>query len=60
MKPTPFILVLAAAFLGGAAEAQWAVPEAPLRFDFTVESPPSAPSAGILVFLPDGGLLPAP
>ena len=60
MKPFPFILLLATAFLTEAAQAQWAVPEAPLRFDFTVESSPSAPSAGILVFLPDGGLLPAP
>jgi TolA-binding protein len=54
------ILLTTAALLAGTAAADWAVPEAPLRFDFTVESSPSTPAAGILVFLPDGGLLPVP
>ncbi len=60
MNATRTILLSAATLLAGTALADWAVPEATLRFDFTVESTPSAPAAGILVFLPDGGLLPLP
>ena len=54
------IILSAALLLAGSAAADWGVAEAPLRFDFSVESSPSLPSAGILVFLPDGGLLPTP
>jgi hypothetical protein len=49
------------ALLAAACAAQtltsWRVPDALLRFDFCVESRPSHPSAGLLVFLPDGGIL---
>ncbi len=41
----------------GRGQSDWHVPEATLRFDYRIESRPSHPSAGILVFLPDGGLL---
>jgi hypothetical protein len=60
MRLAPTILLSAAALASGQALADWAVPEAALRFDFTVESAPSTNPAGILVFIPDGGLLPVP
>ncbi len=60
MNRIPAILVLAALLAPPANSAPWAVPDASLRFDFTVASQPSEPAAGILVFVPDGGLLPTP
>jgi TolA-binding protein len=52
----PAVFLLAAS----AGAGPWAVSDAPLRFDFTVETKPSVPAAGVLAMLPDGGLLPAP
>jgi TolA-binding protein len=54
--PSILTVLLSAAALSLADS--WAVREASLRFDFTVQAQPSAPSAGILAFVPDGGLLP--
>ena len=38
----------------------WQVESAPLRFDVNVVSDPNEASAGVIVTLPDGGLLPRP
>ena len=40
--------------------AAWPVEEATIRFDVEVVEQPSEPTAGVLVILPDGGLLPGP
>ncbi len=60
MIPARTILQAIGILLAGSVAADWAVPDAALKFDFTVQSLPSTPAAGILVFLPDGGLLPIP
>lgn len=60
MRITPLLLTAGALLLADRAAAQWAVSDASLRFDYTVDSPPSAASAGVLVLVPDGGLLPTP
>jgi hypothetical protein len=47
-----------AARLWSAGGDSWDVPEAPVRADLRVQSGPREPEAGLLVFLPDGGLVP--
>ncbi len=47
----PFVV-----FSAGAAD--WIVPEAPIRFELKITDQPSADCAGVVAFLPDGGLLP--
>jgi len=63
----PRLRTLAVVFAASLAvvEAQeapkgWAVPSATLRFDVSVQSQPVPDCAGVLVILPDGGILPKP
>ena len=42
-----------------AAASEWHDPEAPIRFELTVQRQPSHAGAGFLAAIPDGGLLPA-
>lgn len=42
------------------AAPDWRVSEAPVRFSVKLDSPPTHPSAGYFVHLPDGGILPRP
>jgi TolA-binding protein len=61
MMRIPAILAATAILAASSAgAAPWAVSDAPLRFDYAVESQPSTPAAGIVVLIPDGGLLPVP
>ena len=52
------ILLLPA--LARAGADHWAIEGATLRFEAEVVQPPSDPAAGVLVEIPDGGLLPRP
>ncbi len=62
------ILVSIAAVIAGllaagtsmAADANWHVKEAPLRFKVALKEKPSDKSSGYLLHLPDGGILPGP
>jgi TolA-binding protein len=63
MRPSSFLPIVCAAELAlgaaaRAAEAPWHVPRADVRFEVDVASAPSEPRAGVLVTLPDGGVLP--
>ena len=54
------LLAPASGLLAQSVPDDWRVPEATIRFDIQVTSRPSQPSAGILVEIPDAGLLPGP
>jgi len=57
-----YVLILTA-LIGTSAMAQWAdwsaVPDATMRVDLRVASEPPHPDLGVIVMIPDGGLLPA-
>ena len=59
-----FILLLLSGLLVGTevsvAAADWAVPQAPIRFTFGLYDGPSHEEAGYLAQIPDGGILPSP
>jgi tetratricopeptide (TPR) repeat protein len=42
------------------ANGPWHVEQAQIRFDLDITAPPSTPAAGVLVVLPDAGILPRP
>lgn len=46
--------------VAGADAANWQVKEAPVRFKVSMTGKPTEKSAGYLVILPDGGILPGP
>ena len=62
MKMKLLTLTLAAILAGGTAWAQWpdwsVAPDATMRVDLKVTSEPPHPDLGIIVMIPDGGLLP--
>lgn len=45
--------------LTASAQETWHVKEAPIKFTVTLLKPPTHPSAGYFMHLPDGGILPA-
>lgn len=62
MKPSPRALFLSTLcfVFGVALQAEpWKVPESEWRFEYRVSSPPSHPEGGVLLRLPDGGILPS-
>lgn len=52
----PLLAALALAVAPGAA-AEWAVPDAGIRYSLKLGEPPEAPECGYFVQLPDGGIL---
>src|SRR5438046_6187407 len=63
-KPVSYLLsllaMLALAVWPALAEETWHIKEAPVKFTVTLLKPPTHPSAGYFVHLPDGGILPKP
>lgn len=53
-------LALASAFASTTAWGAWQDSRAKLRFDVSLRQPPTHPSAGYFLVLPDGGVLPRP
>ena len=54
------LTVLAVSAAAQSPAADWAVADAPIRFELRVTRKPTHPSAGYMVNIPDGGLLPGP
>jgi hypothetical protein len=54
------VLIAFGGAIHGFGASDWAVPEAPIRFEIRVDSRPNEPCAGVIAILPDQGALPRP